>query len=174
MRSYPEDSYYVDYFLRFLCGSIGTLLSIFCWSIKPLDYVKLDANLVISIPDLPVRVVGDALPVLAENTAGEEQDAAGGEEGGHHQSTLTGEDGLAGVVYEVHQQGAGEEYHCVHECVQSGEPDLWIPGALELGEGEDSEGGEEEKGGLGDEDLQRVLVGEVQGGEDRQQHLGEE
>ena len=74
----------------------------------------------------------------------------------------------------MEQSGGGEEDHRVEERVDSGELDSFISAHLELGEGEDCEGGEEEEGGLPDDDLDGVAAGEVQGGEHRQHQLRNE
>ena len=48
---------------------------------------------------------------------------------------------------------------------------LSLQHALEKVEGEEGEGGEEEEGGVMDDDLERVLASQVEGGEDGQQTL---
>ena len=54
------------------------------------------------------------------------------------------------------------------------EHDSWLTSTgkhLDLGEGEEGEGGEEEEGGMVGDDLEGVLTAQVEGGEDGQETL---
>ena len=56
-------------------------------------------------------------------------------------------------------------------------PDTWLTTTainLDLGEGEEGEGGEEDEGGMVGDDLEGVLSAQVEGGEDGQEKLGGE